>query len=112
MITDLIDGILDSGFLNGLINLIFQIVIGLTKVIIYPFGILVKTFLPDLDNALINISTYLDYVGSGIGWAKSAFAIPNTVIALIIAYAVFSFYLPFQLWALKLALSWKKALWG
>ena len=112
MVTDFLNGLLDSGWLNNLIQIIFGVIITLTKIIILPFGKIIQTFIPDLDSALTQIASYYDYVSQGIGWALSAFAIPNSVVAIMIAYAVFSFYLPFQLWALKLALAWKKTLWG
>lgn len=111
MIEDLIQSILAGDFLLALFNIILAVVSGIVSVILWPFGVLIEAFLPELNTGLESISQIYTYASTYLSWILNAVGIPAVAITMIAAYYIFSFTITFTAWSLKLLLKWKKAIW-
>lgn len=108
--SDILQNILNSSFIENLFKIIMGILVGIVKLILYPVGLLVKQFMPDLDGALSQIGDYFDIVLHYIGWATSALGIPSIVIVMIVGYYTFVLSTTIATWGIKLVVKWKNAL--
>jgi hypothetical protein len=102
--------IVEGDYIQALIQAVFAVISGLITIILYPFSILISTFIPDLDQGLAAIAEMFNYAATYIGWIMNAFAIPGVAIALISSYYLFTFTVSLGTWGIKLVLAWKKAL--
>lgn len=97
--------------ISGIFTLVMAFVSSLVSLILYPFGLIVQTVMPDLDEALTALGQYFEYAGTYIAWLLDALAIPGIVVTMVAAYYLFVFTTTFGAWSIKLILKWKKALW-
>jgi len=102
--------IVEGNYLVALIQAFLAVVGTIIAVILYPFSILIETFLPELNDGLASIASLFTYADTYMAWLLNAFAIPSTAIVLISAYYLFTFTVSISTWGIKLVLQWKKAL--
>jgi len=89
---------------------IFNLVIFLIKLLLYPIDLLVATFLPELSNAFSDISAFLEQIFQYMGWAIAATGIPYAALSMIATYWIFKLTLPLNVWFVKLGVKWFRAL--
>lgn len=109
---DAIEAIMTGDILTGIFQLLMSLVLTIVSIILYPFGLLIKQFLPDVDSALSALSEYFVYVAQYMGWILDALLVPKIVITMIVTYYLFRFSVTFGAWGIKLVLKWKKAIWA
>jgi hypothetical protein len=112
MWSDAMNSILQGDFMLGTFQVIMAVSITVVNIILYPFGLLVKTFIPNLDAGLIALSDYFDYATTYMAWILNAFAVPTAVVAMVASYYLFVFSVTFGTWSVKLILKWRQAIWG
>lgn len=100
------DTILQGDILQNIINAIFQLLIVLANIILYPFSLLVRQFFPNIDGALTAIADMFDLAATYVGWAISLTGIPPIILTLVIGYYVFTITIGLATWTIKLALKW------
>lgn len=103
--------IFEGNVINGIFTLVMAFVSSLVSIILYPFSLIVKNVMPDLDTALSALGQYFEYAGTYLAWLLDALAIPSIVVTMIAAYWLFVFTTTFGAWSVKLILKWKKSLW-
>lgn len=92
--------------INKLLIGIISLISSLVNVILSPIDTIITNNLPSLSNALDSFSTFLGYIGQGIGWVIDAFAIPTTLISLIASYYIFKLTVPLLMYTIKLIIKW------
>lgn len=103
---DFFDYILNSNFLASLFELLIDVMIGLVQLILLPFDLLIKNYIPELNDLLFTINDVFVMVGHYTGWAISALAIPGTVISLVLLYYTFDLTVSIASWSYKIVLKW------
>lgn len=98
--------ILSGDFLQTLINAIFELLIVLANIILYPFSLLIAEFFPEVDGALESIAAMFEYASTYVGWAISLMGIPPLILTLMIGYFVFTITVGLAIWSIKVALKW------
>lgn len=71
----------------GLLNIITKIV----GIIMYPLDAIVVALIPDVSQAITNITYYLNLPSQFMGWILELFHIPSYATSLIIGYWVFKY---------------------
>jgi len=102
--------IVEGNYLQALIQAFLAVVGTVIAVILYPFSLLIETFIPELNDGLSAIAQLFTYADTYMAWLINAFAIPSTAIILISTYYLFAFSVSIGTWGVKLVLQWKKAL--
>lgn len=92
--------------INALLTGIFKLIIGLVSIILSPIDALITNALPSLDNALIAVANFFNYIGSSIGWVISLTGLSSETLSLIVLYFTFKLTAPMLFYMIKLALSW------
>lgn len=119
MINDIIQGLKD--FINWLLGpwffeAIFYAVISFLNfilgIILYPFSVLIKAYLPELDSALGAVAHSLSYAGTYAAWIIDSFGIPPAIISILGIFYAFKYGVTFIAWSSKLILKWKNAIWS
>lgn len=110
--SEFLESIINGSFFMAIIEIILQIIVVIINILIWPFGLLIKSILPDIDQAMDAIADYFDLAGTYISWLLNALAIPPVVISLVVGYYIFAFTVTFGAWLIKLLIKWKQALWG
>jgi len=105
-----IDAILNSSFFTSIITFMLSAASLIVSIILLPFSILLQGAMPDLDNALMQITAFFDLVATYIGWAFNATGVPSVVVVLVVGYFTFTVTMTLATWGIKLLLGWKKAL--
>lgn len=85
---------------------LFDIAIGLIKIILLPIDNLILAVLPDLSSAFSGIGALFNLIGQSLGWCISLLGISPRVIALLVAYYTFKLTVPVQVYFVKLVLDW------
>lgn len=98
--------IMNASWLQDIFFLIMQVVMGLVGILLLPFSLVIKTFMPEMDSALANIEPMFNYASTYTGWIISAFAIPSIVITLMVSYYSFVVLAKLGVWGGKLAIRW------
>jgi len=96
--------------ISGIFNVILALVLKIVALILLPFDYLISSLLPSLSDGLTAIGNFLAILTQGLGWAISLSGIPSFVIALVATAYIFRLTIPFNLWMVKLALNWYRAL--
>lgn len=91
-------------------ELILTIVTIFVKIILWPIDALIKAVLPEFSGGLTAVGEFLQYIGQGLGWAISAAGIPFLALSVIATYYLVALTLPVQIWGIKLAVKWYRAL--
>lgn len=107
-----IQDIIAGDVVAGLFELILAFVSSLVKLILLPFSALIQFSMPDLSQALTQVSVFFDLAGTYMSWIIDSLAIPPIVVTMVAGYWAFVFTTTFGTWAIKLLLKWKKALWA
>lgn len=89
---------------------IVLLILRLIDIILMPLDYLIRTVSPNLNNALLQIVEYYDYAGQFMGWVLSALSVPSTALVLAASYFLFKWTVSSSAYAIKLVLSWKRAL--
>jgi len=97
-------------FIVFVFNVAISIVFLILKLILAPIDYLIQQFIPGLSDALTAVGDFLTLVATGLGWAVSAAGIPVASLALIATYWIFKLTLPWNIFLIKLAVKWFKAL--
>lgn len=92
--------------INAIIKGVISLISTLIGVVLAPIDLLISSAIPQLDTALTSFATLLNVVGASIGWVISAFAIPTSVISLIVAYYIFKLTVPIVIYTIKLVVKW------
>lgn len=92
------------------LNIVLSFVFLLVKIILLPIDLLIKQFLPNVNEAFIAVGTFLNLIAQGLGWAISAAGIPYAAIALVATYYIFKLTFPVIMWGVKLAIQWYNAI--
>lgn len=98
--------------IEAIFNILIFIVFKIVSIILIPIDAIINAALPELSNALSYVPQYLGYVGTYISWILNALMMPSFALTLIIAFYTFKLTVPIQVWIVKLALKWYKALKG
>lgn len=109
---DAVDQIMHGDFLLGLFQVLMAVIVSIMNLILYPFSLLIKTYMPSLDQGLTALADYFDYAGHYMAWLLDAFAVPSIVVTMVAAYYLFVFTVTMSAWTIKLVIKWKGALWG
>lgn len=100
--------------MDNIVSLLFNVVLSLiffvVKLLLLPIDLLIAATLPAVTEALTSVGTLLNLMASGLGWAISASGIPYSAVALFASYYIFKYTLPINIWMVKLALKWWRAL--
>lgn len=112
MIQEFFDNILNSQFLESLVTLLMNVLIGIVKIILLPIDLIIKQFFPGLPDILQNVQFVFDTASTYVGWIVSAFAIPTTILSIMTIYYTFVILSRFYMWFIKTALRWVKMLPG
>jgi len=89
---------------------VFNIIEFIVKMILLPVDLLIENALPDLAQYFQNITDFLSLIFQYIGWAISASGIPYAAISLVVTFYIFKLTLPLNVWAMKMAIKWYRAL--
>lgn len=93
-----------------LLNIILSIVMIVANAILIPIDYLINLFLPSLSSALDTTANFINTLAQYIGWAISLSGLPAGTISLIALFTVFKLTTPINVWFIKLAISWYRAL--
>lgn len=96
--------------ITAIFNIVIALVLKLLQLILMPIDWLIKTAIPSLAQGLTDIASFLVLMAQGLGWAISASGLPPALLVLIALYTIFKLSVPIQLWFIKLAVSWYRAL--
>lgn len=99
-----------SDIVTFVFSVLMSLVFFVLKLILLPIDLLIQGFLPGISDALTSVGEYLETVATYLGWAISASGIPSGAIILIALYFIFKLTVPIQIWAIKLAIKWYKAI--
>lgn len=103
---------MSGNLLLALMQLVLAIVSTLVSIILLPFSWLIQQFLPEFDSGLNSIAGYYEYASTYMSWIINALGLPAIVITMVAGYYIFTWTITFSVWAVKLLISWKKALWA
>lgn len=92
--------------IQDIVLFIVNFIVGFISLILTPIDNLILSLLPDLSNAFTGIGSYLNIIGSSIGWAISLTGLSSASISLIIVYYTFKLTAPMFFYLIKLAISW------
>lgn len=110
-VDDIMDSFVNGDFLLAIFKLIFGIVVFIVNILLWPFSMIIKEFIPDLDAALTAFASYFELAGQYMAWVINAFAFPTLALTLIVGYYTFAYGSTFAVWAVKLIIKWKSAIW-
>lgn len=100
----------DGQWISGIIVALIYIIIGLVNLVLTPINWIISAFVPDLDQFLSSINDLFIHAATYLGWSFSLVGIPSDVIVVVTLYYTLILTTSIALWAIKLALLWKKAL--
>lgn len=96
--------------INAILTGIFELVIGLTSIILTPLDWAIQAALPGFNAWFVTIGVTFDVVYDVIGFVISASGLSDTAIDMVIAYWTFKLTVPFTFKSIKLALKWYNSL--
>ena len=102
----------DGDIFMAIFQMLLAVLSTIVSAILWPFSILIKQYLPDLDALLSSIGEYYQLAAQHLGWLINALGIPGVVLTLAAAFYVFKFAVTFTAWGVKLIIQWKKAVWA
>ncbi|AXH78846.1 MAG: hypothetical protein [Circular genetic element sp.] len=108
--SDWLESILNSEFVQNFILIIIKVIAALVNVILIPLGFLISTLLPDLDNALLSINAFFEYAGTYAGWILDAALIPAAPLVVIATFYTFVLIAGLSFYTFKLVGSWLRTL--
>lgn len=86
------------------------IVTSVVQILLYPIDLLIMSLLPSLEIAFSKIADLFNLLEAPIRFFVDASALSSYSLALIFSFLVFKYTLPFQVYFVKLAIKWYKAL--
>lgn len=92
--------------------MIFDILIGVVKIILMPIDFIILGLLPDLSNTMTAFGDFLTIVSSAFGWVLSATGIPFATISLVITFYIFKLSTPIIFWFVKIIIKWVNVIRG
>lgn len=96
--------------LSDIINWLLAIVNSIVAVVFAPISLLIHNLLPGIEGLFTNISAWLLYATTYVGWVIDAFGIPSIVLSVVASYYVYKVGSSFAVYGLKLAVKWYEAL--
>lgn len=106
------NSLLSGDILTALFQLLLAVLSSIVSVILWPFSLLIKQFMPEFDAGLASIADYYVIAAQYMGWLVNALGIPGFVLSLLAAFYLFKFSVTFIAWGVKLMIQWKKAVWA
>lgn len=104
--------ILDGDFLLAFFQILMAVLVTIVNLLLYPIGLIISQFFPDLDQGLLQLANYFEYASTYMAWIMNSFAIPTLAVTIIVSYYMFTFTTTFAVWTVKLIIRWKQAIWG
>lgn len=92
--------------INAIIKGIFKLVIALVNVILAPIDLLIEEFLPNISNALDQISNFFNILGNVFPFVISYTGLNSFVLVIIVDLFTFILTVPLMVHTIKLAVSW------
>lgn len=92
--------------INNIGDLVLNIVITLVNIILLPINLLIRQYLPTIDNALQYLNDFIDELTRYLSWGVDSLCLPQPVIIIITDYLIFKLTFPYLVWFIKLALKW------
>lgn len=86
------------------------IVTSIIQVILYPIDLLISFFIPNLEVAFIKIGDLFNLIETPFKFLVNMTGLSSFSLSLIFSYFIFKFTLPFQVYIIKLAVKWYKAI--
>jgi len=109
-IEELLNSLANAKWLNSLVEIMMNVLIAIVKILLLPFDIIIRQFFPGFTDVIQNLQHVFDYAGQYAGWFLSAFAIPSSILAIVVIYYTFIISARFYLWFIKTALRWIRAI--
>lgn len=89
---------------------LLTIITGIVQAILYPIDLLIMRFLPDLGMAFEKIGDLFNALIAPFRFFVDISALSPYALSLILTYLIFKYTLPIQVYFVKLAIKWYKAL--
>lgn len=96
--------------INNIFNFILGFIISFIKLILLPIDAIIVTYLPDVDNLILNVSNFFNIAFSSVGWVLDLLAITPEMIQTLIIYYSFILVAPYLIWLIKVVVKWFSAL--
>lgn len=101
---------MSSSALSTLLQTLIAVVNQLVAIILAPISAIITALLPGVDGLFSNVSAWLIYATTYVGWVIDALGIPPVVISIIVSFYTFKLMSSFAVWGIKIALKWWEAL--
>ena len=96
--------------IDGFFNLLLSFIAELTTFLLIPIDALITQILPDIDSVLSTITNIFNVATDNISFIADMTLLPPFAIYTICDYIIFKITIKFSIFAIKLALSWYRAL--
>lgn len=92
--------------INLLLTAFYSILTTLVNVLLAPINLLIVNIFPDLNDALISVSSLFDLLSTYIGWVIDLSGLTPLAINVLIAYWTFKLTVPLTVYVVKVAIKW------
>lgn len=96
--------------INKILMGIFNLIISLVNVILWPLEQLINTLVPNLLPALDSVSDFVNTISKYITWFISYTGLTTSTLSIIISLLTASVMIPLTAHAIKIGLKWYNAL--
>lgn len=98
--------ITDNAALKFLVDILISIANFILNLIFYPINLIVKNFLPTIDNLFSIVANVFEIGNTYINWILDLLLIPSTAINIAILYWVFALSIGWLVFVSKTAITW------
>lgn len=92
--------------INLLLTAFYNILTTLVNVLLAPINLLIVNIFPDLNDALVSVSSLFDLLSTYIGWVIDLSGLTPLAINVLIAYWTFKLTVPLTVYVIKVAIKW------
>lgn len=96
--------------INALITGVFNLVIGLVNLLLYPIDYAITHTLPGLSNAFELISDFFEHLSGVVPFVISYTGLTTTTIVIILELSVFILSAPIIIQTIKVAIKWYRTI--
>lgn len=91
---------------STIILFLFNSVITIVGLVLYPINALIVQYLPSLNTALTAINSFLGIISNTLAYSVSLSMLSQTALSLIVIYYSFVLIFPMSVWFIKLIVKW------
>ena len=91
---------------TAIITFLFDLIRFIINLLLLPITLLIESFLPDLDSALIAVLAMFDGISSVLGFIVSLSLLPPAFFGILLMYYTFSLTFPISVYFIKNLIKW------